>query len=119
MDGGLLSGISLWETMHSSSAPGQGVLPGDADTIGPVATCFDHYLQVCHHLLVPNKWIVVTAANKTREMCRGFQGPESSGENGRAGCPDLGEAGNFPWQVCIPRETVRSKQVVEFPSGPE
>lgn len=51
-------------------------------------------------------------------MCGGFQGPETSGERGRTGCPDLGEAGEFSIGEFVPEEMVRSKQVVEFPSEP-
>ena len=70
-------GSPPWEPMHPSSVPGRMALPGDADAIGLVAPSFDHHLQVCHHLLVPNKWIVVTAANKTRENVRRFSRPRN------------------------------------------
>lgn len=52
--------------------------------------------------------------NKQGEMCRGFEGPKPSREVERTGCPDLGEAGNFPWWVWIPREMVRSQEAGNF-----
>lgn len=50
-----------------------------------------------------------------KEKCvEGLKAQSPAGRVGRAGCPDLGEAGNFPWWVWIPRETVRSWEAGNF-----